>query len=364
RCFVFAFGTVALISGMLRPALAADGSLALVGSIDNRYGVQMNLNLKGSQVNGSYKYLGKTSSLKLAGSIDPSGKILLKEFDPKGKNTGIFTGVLVKSERLSGIWKDTASTSDDVGRLPFLLTSEADQKSIGDGTDGIILQQTVVQIHKRKDSVSSTPVAVVKYPQVVEKFFPAPSAVATMQASLAPGESLGHPLSKMKSDIAGGDSWLDGVDYQIHYNKKHLLSLEMIENGCGAYPSGFSKYTVINTSTGKILSAKDVFLESSLKTLKEMIHKKLQANGNEQLKESGVDDPGYRNQLKQDIAESLKTNPIELSAYEISEQGITFKFDWGFPHVILAFEPSGDCFFSFSELKPYIRRDGPLSCFL
>jgi hypothetical protein len=48
----------------------------------------------------------------------------------------------------------------------------------------------------------------------------------------------------------------------------------------------------------------------------------------------------------------------------VGRTGITFLYDAGFPHAIKAFEPQGKYFFTYAELKLYIKRDGPLGQFI
>jgi hypothetical protein len=39
-------------------------------------------------------------------------------------------------------------------------------------------------------------------------------------------------------------------------------------------------------------------------------------------------------------------------------------YDYGFPHVIEALEPSNEIFLPYSQLKPFIRTDGLLARFV
>ncbi len=103
-------------------ARAVDNSLQLVGSIDSRYGITMRIDIKGSNVTGSYSYFGKKARLRLSGNIDSSGKLILKEFDPQDKNTGVFVGDLIQGKRISGIWKNAhAANKGQPQSFPFLL---------------------------------------------------------------------------------------------------------------------------------------------------------------------------------------------------------------------------------------------------
>jgi hypothetical protein len=53
-----------------------------------------------------------------------------------------------------------------------------------------------------------------------------------------------------------------------------------------------------------------------------------------------------------------------LDDCSVGARGITFLYDAGYPHAIQAFEPEGRYFFSYAELKPYIKRDGILGQFV
>jgi hypothetical protein len=52
-----------------------------------------------------------------------------------------------------------------------------------------------------------------------------------------------------------------------------------------------------------------------------------------------------------------------LSDFTVSNKGITFHYDYGFPHVALALQPDGEYFFSWTTLKPYIKSSGLFSQF-
>ncbi|MEO8649737.1 MAG: hypothetical protein ABI539_11285 [Acidobacteriota bacterium] len=47
----------------------------------------------------------------------------------------------------------------------------------------------------------------------------------------------------------------------------------------------------------------------------------------------------------------------------IPDRGVTFLYNYGYPLVAQAPEPSGEFFVPFAELRPYIGRDGLLARF-
>lgn len=360
------FATSSLLSCILicGSASAADGPMQLIGSIDSHYGVRMKLNISADKVDGSYSYLGRTASLKLSGKIDKLGKLEIKEFDPKGKNTGVFSGTLIQDKRITGIWKDPSQKPNEARLLPFLLAIESDYKSLGDGKDGIIMTQKVTKIHKSKDAPAPQNEAVVSYPLAMDKYVPSQSILPTLQKSLSTEKIIGDSVAKIAAEIKEGKNWLEEIQYQVVYNKNYLVNIEMTQSGCGAYPDSSVRRALISTKDGRSLSAKDLFVESSFKSLKAMIHKKLEENAQTQSKDLAAGSAEDKDSLRNQIQESFKYSQIDLSQFVLDDSGITFTYDWGFPHAIEALEPSGDCSYTFAELKPYIRKDGPLAQFL
>jgi hypothetical protein len=84
-------------------------------------------------------------------------------------------------------------------------------------------------------------------------------------------------------------------------------------------------------------------------------------------------------EIKRSIVEIKKENPDEenpallfetadftvanLDRFSVSDKGITFWYDYGFPHIIQALQPEGRFFFSWTELKAFIKPDGLLARF-
>ena len=71
-----------------------------------------------------------------------------------------------------------------------------------------------------------------------------------------------------------------------------------------------------------------------------------------------------RNPDNRESEEVLKFTKENLDDFSVGTKGLTFLYDAGYPHAIQAFEPNGRYFFSYSQLKPYIKRDGLLGQFV
>lgn len=154
--------------------------------------------------------------------------------------------------------------------------------------------------------------------------------------------------------------WLEEASFDVDYNKNGILGVTMWIEGSGAYPSGVSKPIIVNLKTGNRVRPQDVFTR-----LTGLIGKGRNAQ---------------RAEIKKAIADIKRENPEEqnpaqlfsnarftlkdLNEFAVSDEGVTFWYDYSFPHVIKALEPEGRYFFSWAELKPFIKPDGLLAQFV
>src|ERR1051325_6373435 len=63
------------------------------GSIGNALDLQMKLMREAAKLSGPYFYQKVGTKIDVRGTVDQNGNVLLEEFDPAGKQTGIFKGV-------------------------------------------------------------------------------------------------------------------------------------------------------------------------------------------------------------------------------------------------------------------------------
>jgi hypothetical protein len=201
--------------------------------------------------------------------------------------------------------------------------------------------------------------AVVRYPVVTA--LANPQALQKLQSTLAVKNVFGITLSEYRED-----AWLTEFDYKVGYNKNYLLDVTFTQSGMGAYPDTQNKHFIINLKTGTVIKAAEAFDKRLSPKLVQLIDAKLQSEIREIIKGLASD-----KELSNDERESLKSTFSELrfteenlDEFEVSNTGIAFLFDAGFPHVIQALQPDGRYFFSFAALKNYIRNDGPLAILL
>lgn len=149
--------------------------------------------------------------------------------------------------------------------------------------------------------------------------------------------------------------WLEEADYQVDYNKNGILSVGLSMSGTGAYPSVYTKTVVVNSKTGTIVKPADVF--TNLRGLAAAVKKYQQKEIKESIAEIKKD-KDFNEPNPETLFEDDDFTVENLGEFTVSDRGVIFNYDYGFPHVILALEPSGSFLLTWKELKPFIKPAG------
>ena len=235
--------------------------------------------------------------------------------------------------------------------------SQARQVRAQAGTDRAVVRPRTVVIIRRGALIKDFPEkkrATVTYP-VISGLNDA-QVLRRVQAILQVKNVFDSSIAEYRED-----NWLEEFRYEVNYNKNNILDITFTQDGAGAYPDTQTRHFAINLKNGRIIKAFDVFNSSSLPVLRTMLDGKLQSELREilkSLKDSKSDPEDVR--IASEAQEPQGYTIENLDDFEVAAKGVTFLYDAGYPHVIQAFEPNGRYFFSYSELKPFIRRDGPL----
>lgn len=245
--------------------------------------------------------------------------------------------------------------------LPITLGTVVAQSPGATAQDRVVIQPRRVVLLRSGKAARNFPGAkraIVRYP-IVRGLSDA-GVLRRIQNTLAIKNIFDSSLEEYRQD-----GWLSEFDYKVNYNKNYLLDLEFSQSGMGAYPDTQTKHFLINLKSGRVIKAADVFNTDSLATLAEMANQKLKAETRELIKEVDADkdsDADQKNSLKEQLGQ-LSFTVENLDDFSVSDKGVTFLYDAGFPHVIQALQPDGRYFFSYAGLRPHIKRNGPLGVF-
>lgn len=185
----------------------------------------------------------------------------------------------------------------------------------------------------------------VTYPKVKAA---TPALSKKIEAALSYEKALEFKLSEELGDL----QWLESATYDAVFNNGKVLSVNLNIEGSGAYPDGSTKTVVVDTSTGTTQTPSMVF--TRLPELVAMIKK-------DQKLEIGQaiinlrNDPDMKDPDPATLFEGKVFTPNDLSGFAVDGKGVTFHFDYGFPHVIQAAEPSGYFFYRWDQMKRFIK---------
>lgn len=157
----------------------------------------------------------------------------------------------------------------------------------------------------------------------------------------------------------GEVQWLEEASFEVGYNKNGLLSVAMFMEGSGAYPSGTTVRVVIDSTSGTRVTPALAFQNTS--GLLAMIKKDMDKEIAKAIADIKADKENGDFDAESQFAQAAEFYKLSLKEFAISDEGITFYHDYGFPHVAKALQPDGEFKYSWTEIKPFLKPAGLLS---
>jgi hypothetical protein len=326
------------------------------GSIGSTLGLQMKLVREGDRLTGSYFYQKVGTKIDLNGTIDKDGNLTFAEFDPNGKQTGVFQGFWKPEESglisIAGNWKGPNSTK----QTAFSLHEEPIEFS---GGVEIVARRTAENNKKLKYEIEA------EYPQLTGSGSPNYEKFNQMVRGLITGK-----LSQFRKEMVpeeGEDEGADalpetmGSDLSIGYTlslaQDDLISLDF---GVGSYyrgaahPNSYSETVNFDLKNGNPIKLADLFNPGS---------KYLQTISSYSIQDLKKQSKNADSMLDDDwIQRGAGPDAKNYQSWTISKKGLGVNFDAyqvgpyaaGPQHVTIPY----------SALKDIIRVDGPLGQFI
>ena len=152
--------------------------------------------------------------------------------------------------------------------------------------------------------------------------------------------------------------WLEEADYKLLFNRDGILCLEEWMSGTAAYPDSVTKRVVVDIRKGVIVRPEDVF--TNLTGMAAIVRKAQLAEVARATNEM-KSDPDAR---PKDLFSETNFTAEDFRDFAVDANGVTFFYDYGFPHVLEALQPAGEFHFTWATLKPFVRTDGLLARFV
>lgn len=232
------------------------------GSIGSSLDLQMKLVRNGDQLTGSYFYQKVGTRIDVRGNVDKDGNLTLQEFDPSGKQTGLFKGIWKVDGAdglitLAGNWSKPPSEKGSDKKTAFSLHEEPLSFT---GDVDLVSKQIKESNKKLMYDVS------VVYPQLTggnnpnfEKFNQAAHAsvtkkVAGFKKDIAAEGDEPRPEGSMGSDLS--------IGYTVSLAQDDLVSIAMDVSSYyqgAAHPNSYADVINFDLKNGKQLKLSDLF---------------------------------------------------------------------------------------------------------
>jgi len=248
-------------------------------------------------------------------------------------------------------------------KLILILSTIFIFASIGFAQTVVITPKKTVYTRKGNQVPKEKRTFVVTYPLISGKI------PATTRKKLENTISYWRVFETTLLENQGEYYWLSELFYKVNYNKNGVLDVALTQEGVGAYPDGNTIVLVINLKTGEQVKLKDAFKADSLAEFAEMVNAKLEVEKKENIRH--IDKGAFGDANGKEANDSLKEQIGALNfaaetfdQYSINDKGVTIIYDAGFPHVIEAAQPDGRYFFTWAQIKSFIKPDGLLGKFV
>lgn len=328
------------------------------GSIGTSLDLQMKLVRTGDQLAGSYFYQKVGARIDVRGNVDKDGNLTLDEFDPSGKQTGLFKGIWTVDQKdglitLAGNWSKPLSekgsdkkTAFSVHEEPITFTGDVD-----------LVSKQIKENNKKLNYQIA-----VQYPQLtggnnpnLEKFNVAARAAVTKKVAgfkkdMAPEEGENteetRPEDSMGSDLT--------ISYTVVLAQDDLVSVDFEVSSYSqgaAHPNSYAETFNYDLKNGKQLKLADLF-KPGAKYLQTMANYCI-ADLKKQATEKGL--------TSEEIEKGAAAKADNYQGWTITKRGLRISFD---PYQVGPYA-AGPQFVlvPYSDLKDLINPDGPIAQF-
>ncbi|HEX6729887.1 MAG TPA: RsiV family protein [Pyrinomonadaceae bacterium] len=233
------------------------------GSIGITLDLKMKLVRTSDQLTGNYFYQKVGTKIDLKGAIDQDGNVLIQEFDPTGKQTGLFKGLWSSNNEtglisIAGNWSkppgekgDDKKTAFSVHEEPIFFTGNVEivSKQIKESNKKLMYE---VAAYYPQITGSSNPNAE-KLNQVLSALVT--RKVAEFRKEMSPKkDEEPRPENSMGSDI--------NIAYTVNLAQDDLTSIEFDIGSYyqgAAHPNSYSEVVNYDLKNGKQLKLADLF---------------------------------------------------------------------------------------------------------
>lgn len=172
-----------------------------------------------------------------------------------------------------------------------------------------------------------------------------PSVVDGINRVLDYESVTGEPLSETISIFTETGHGITSSRFEVNYMDQDYLDISISVEFYGAYPSTFVSSFLFDLESGELVGSDELFQPEKMDDLIQLCDSRLQENIQVKIAEYSEI---YQREREHHFARE------NLSSAGIREDGMVFEYQFGFPHVLLAAEPSGVIFLTWDEMEGFI----------
>jgi hypothetical protein len=146
------------------------------------------------------------------------------------------------------------------------------------------------------------------------------------------------------------------ADFTVDGNVRNVLSLTISYETVYAYPDFHNAYLNFNSNTGASIGITDILTAQSLPVIASRLDVVLQTRIAALKTELAAEIAS--GEVSADQWDGLHVTAEDLESFSTTPEGITFHYDPGFPHAIVALAPDGEFKVTLEQLDPAISPDG------
>lgn len=189
---------------------------------------------------------------------------------------------------------------------------------------------------KPKSSIYKTDKPTIIYPVIEAKNKSAGKLIndAIKKEVLSPEDNRQSLYSCLKENI--NEYGLSDLYYEVTFNKKGILSINIFSEGCGAYCSSTTSYFNFDIHTGKEITIKDIFDLNGLDSLRKIVYhdkvkvlNKYKIEEQDELKNNYIDSADYNWIIKEIDSNCIKM--LNIERFSLSNSEIVIQDECVFP---------------------------------
>jgi hypothetical protein len=219
-------------------------------------------------------------------------------------------------------------------------------------TPPLILSSETVEFLSTSPALAENEKAVLIYPYTLS--IPEEDRREAVNALMGPEGLFGESVYMLSNSFSTGGTPFDSATFQVLFNRNNILQIRWIYQVTGTSTEVVKKTVNIDVLTAKTFGPESMFEDDRavVRFIQERMSPRI-----EEMKRKALETAGDQSEIIRGLLEGQEYSWEMLEETEISEKGLYFVFEPGFPVALRSLEPDPIReFVSWEELKPFMYK--------